>query len=430
MPLHAAVSEYSYHSIRLMCTINTSQLFYYLKIPTVCKMNLVQDSKISLYETNENIPSPFRRNDLFGIMDAIHEERVIADWYTSVSNMEALSKANIRLVQKDIDGEVRTRMFTEDIKKSMYVWNRGPNHVKFLQSKIPTNETGIHLQQVMILDNFTSPEVCQAVLDAVRFGVGLDSTSARTKRGDDGFPGSSKEGRFQTDSNGKPNEIEEHTARSSSQIFLFPTLKQDDRMLFAPSIERLLLKISLLTGIPAEHVEVPIKVEKFQAGEFRREVSHFRDAVQTMETMRYFESNVKAGDEYTGANMMDSTSTMQNARVFGVTLFLSDVKEGGSLYFPNMSQNIRVAPAIGRAVLFPTVVSLNGNWDYHVDSPDPIDAAYEHEDSDESFLLEDMTTIFGHDKVHSGTKYSITIFFRRYPEGDSDDGQDNDDDDD
>ena len=95
-----------------------------------------------------------------------------------------------------------------------------------------------------------------------------------------------------------------------------------------------------------------------------------------------------------------------------------------------MSQNIRVAPAIGRAVLFPTVVSLNGNWDYHVDSPDPIDAAYEHEDSDESFLLEDMTTIFGHDKVHSGTKYSITIFFRRYPEGDSDDGQDNDDDDD
>ena len=45
---------------------------------------------------------------------------------------------------------------------------------------------------------------------------------------------------------------------------LYPTLRQEQdegRMLFAPSVERLLLKLSLLTGIPVEHVEIPIKIE-------------------------------------------------------------------------------------------------------------------------------------------------------------------------
>ena len=382
-------------------------------------MNEVEDSAITLYDNDGEFPSPFRRKDLFGIMDAIHEERVVVDWYTHASDLEAASKANVQFVRREIDGEVRTRMYTEDIKKSMYIWNRGPIHVDFLNDRVPTNETGTLLQQIMILDNFTSPEACKAVLDAVKFGVGLDTASARTKRGDDGFPEATKESKFELDADGKSNEVEKNTARSSSQIFLFPTLKEGDRMVFAPSIERLLLKISLLTSIPLDHVEFPIRIEKFQPGEFRREVSHFRDAIQTMESTRYFKpTNFNAGDEYKGASKMHYTSKMQNARVFGLTLFLNDVEEGGSLYFPNMSQNIRISPKIGRAVLFPTVVSLNGNWDYDVGAQDPLDEEYEHVDSDESFLIEDMTTMCGHKKVLSGSKYSITIYFRRYPNGD------------
>ncbi len=387
----------------------------------------MENRKMQLYENPERETSPFRRTDLFGIIDAIYEERVIVDWYTSVHGMDALSKANVGIVESEADGETRMRMHTEDIKKSMYIWNRGPKQMNFLRKANPTNETGLKMQQILVLDNFTSPEVCKAVLDAVRFGVGLDSTSSRTRRGDDGFPVSSKDGTFQLDGDGRPIEIEENTARYSSQIYLFPTLKHTDRLLFAPSIERLLLKISLLTGIPTENVELPIKMEKYEKGHFRKEVSHFRDCIQTVRTMREFKSSVKPGDEYEDVHLMESSLTMQNPRVFGLTLFLSDVDEGGSIYFPNMSQNIRVLPAIGRAVLFPTVVSLNGNWDYDIDSPDPIDGEEEHEDSDDSFLHEDITTVVGHDKVRSGTKYSVTIYFRRYPGGIQNDETDDDD---
>ena len=417
-----------------------------------CKMNVIHGNSISVYETDDNLPSAFRRNDLFGIMDSIQEERVIVDWYTVPYGMQATNKANIKLVQREIDGEPKTRLYTEKMKKSMYVMNRGPAHVEFLKDTMGTNETGIFQQQVLYIDNFTSPEACQAVLDAIKFGVGLDNVSARNKRGDDGFtPKATKEVRINYSKPGSHdfNDFEGvTTSRFSSILSLYPTLEQSKpqtktpaggegeskydsgsgsgRMLFAPSIERLLLKLSLLMGIPVEHVEYPIKVEKFQSGEFRSEVSHFRDAIQTMESDRYFESPVlKSGGEYFLDERLKGAeaATMQNARIFGVTIFLSDVEEGGSLFFPRMG-GVKVDPKIGRAVVFPTVVSLNGNWNYDRNAPDDLDdldEVYGHEDSDDSFLLEDLTTIFGHEKVVTGTKYSITIYFRRYADQDIED---------
>jgi hypothetical protein len=96
----------------------------------------------------------------------------------------------------------------------------------------------------------------------------------------------------------------------------------------------------------------------------------------------------------------ESFSIMKNARIFGFTLFLNDVQEGGSIYFPDFSK-LHVEPRIGKALLFPTVVSLNGSW-------------HSQADPRESFLLEDRSTFAEHEKVIQGTKYSITIYFTRF----------------
>ena len=50
-------------------------------------------------------------------------------------------------------------------------------------------------------------------------------------------------------------EVKEDVLRSSAEIFLYPTIKEGagDRHKFAPSVERLLTKVSLLIGIPVEH---------------------------------------------------------------------------------------------------------------------------------------------------------------------------------
>jgi len=369
-----------------------------MTIHVVCNVNIVngKHGQVTIKEKATHwIPSPFKRNDLFGIMDAINADRVTVDWSPDIDRPE------LNLIKRDVDGETTRLLYTKDIQKTLYFWDRNKEQVDFLERLMGTIETGLYQQQVIVMKNFTSPEVCQAILDAVRFGVGLDMASGKAKRGDDGFAGTTEDG------------VDQVVMRQSSQIFLHPTLSDKK---FAPSINRLLTKMSLLTGIPIDHVETPIKIEKFVAGDFRKGASHFQDGVRTMEGTRYLDSHVLPGEEYYDLSF-PSTLTMENARLFGITLFLSDVDQGGSLYFPNMSQGIRIDPEIGKAVLFPTVVSLNGNWDsrMHIDDP------YEHNGEGASYLVEDRTTLLGHDAVTSGTKYSVTIYFRRYEDDYDDD---------
>ena len=399
-----------------------------------CRANGMHDKKLMVSEPNEDlIRTPFGRSDLFGILEAMQDDRVSVEWV--IGNKERndqVRKANLTFFKSVVGEEVIFLMDTRDMIKTMYIWNRSLHHSAYLRkilkisdsdgdgennsSTSPTgkDETGIVQQNVMVVQNFTSQEACHGILDAIRFGVGLDATSAKAKRGEDGFPVSSKEGRLQPTENADDFFL----ARKSSQIMLFPTLYDSRKQKqFAPSVEKVLAKVSLMIGIPMEQLEVPIKVEKFEAGEFRREVSHFRDAIQIVESEKYLESSVKPGEEYRDTHLMDRTATMENARVFGVTLFLSDAN-GGHVYFPNMSNSIRVDPKIGGAIFFPTVISLNGNWDterVHLDK----DYANTGDDG-QSFLVEDMTTIFGHAEVTSGTKYCMTFYFRRFPREDPD----------
>jgi hypothetical protein len=189
--------------------------------------------------------------------------------------------------------------------------------------------------------------------------------------------------------------------RNSSRVFLYPTIKHGNASQFAPSLERLIEKVALLVGIPVGNVETPLLLEKFTAGQFRKDSSHFLNSV-----MKEWKVDKSPGSSnyttYQDENIKqeESFSIMKNARIFGFTLFLNDVEEGGSIYFPDFS-NLRVEPRIGKAVLFPTVVSLNGSW-------------HSQADPHKSFLLEDRSTFAEHEKVIQGTKYSITIYFTRF----------------
>ena len=344
------------------------------------------------------------------MIDAIQEDRVNIDWVVDGPLKTRLSVNDIPTTKHELRGKTSTHLETKSIKKTVFIWNRSTAQTKKLKEVMQSNETGVRQQRVIVLQNFTSPEVCRAILDAVKFGVGLDSLSSKEKRGDDGFSEKVMYEVAEKDAAGKlfNNKI----IRNSSSMALHPTLKNGDNVQFAPSIERLLEKLALLVGIPFSHIETPVGIEKFMPGEFRAPMSHFKDAIRNTESRIYFQSSVKPLEEYANTTFNGDSEPliMENARVFGAIVFLSDVEDGGSIYFPNMANTMLVKPEIGKVVLFPTVVSLNGIWD---DDKHTIDAQYDNF-GDLSSLVEDMSTLAGHKEVVSGTKYAITVYFRRY----------------
>lgn len=349
--------------------------------------------------------SPFQRHDLFGVLDAIQEDKVNVDW----SDQTSLTRHVATIKQDFVGATPSTFLDTRGIQKTIIEWNKFNTETKRLEKFMQSNETGTRQQRVVAMQNFTSPEVCRAILDAVKFGIGLDMASTRVHRGDDGFPESELLTFHNVDAGG--NKVTK-IARNSSSLFLYPTLKNGDDVQFAPSVARLLEKLALVVGVPFSHIETPVRLEKFTSGEFRAPTTHMKDAIRTTEGLGHIESSVKPLEEYANFTMIEERDfvVMENARVFGVTIFLSDVEEGGSIYFPNMAESALVRPEIGKAILFPTVISLNGIWNTDATA---IDRKYDNS-GDLSYLVEDVSTFAAHMDVVRGTKYAITVYFRRY----------------
>lgn len=384
----------------------------------LCDTIELNGSKVSVLEDLNYHSSPFHRNDLFGIMDAIREDRVVIDWTTNLSRQ-------VPTIKKTFNGVEFTILDTLQIQKQVVTQKRNKRMMQQLQNVMHSHhETGISRQQVIVMHNFATPDICLAILDTVKFGVGFNLAGVDTKNiGDDGFPESTVD--YRTDLNTDDAALEEDTIRpKSSVVFLYPTIKYGNTSQFAPSLERLIENVALLIGIPVANIEMPLLLEKFTVGGFRKETSHFRtnfmkndwnvekDSEHSNNTF-YQDYNINDSPIISNRNIREkeSFSVMENARVFGFTLFLNDVKEGGSIYFPNLS-NLRVEPRLGKAVLFPTVVSLNGSWDSQAQ---PLDANVRYtRPQDESFLVEDQITLLEHEKVIQGTKYAITIYFTRF----------------
>lgn len=382
----------------------------------LCDTIELNGSRVSVLEEPSYHSSPFHRNDLFGIMDAIEEDRVIIDWPIQLSQQVASNK-------RMQDGTESTYLDISNIQKSVIVEKRSEESMVMLQNVMQSHETGISRQQMILMDNFTTAETCMAILDTIKFGVGINNHVKAENLASDGFPMSTTTSTNQLmeeqgilDQNEMNNHQEDNVSdmdakivRKSSTVLLYPTIQHGNETQYAPSIERLIEKVALLVGIPVANIETPLVVEKFTPGEFRRETCHFDKNVSRELLKSAPSNNVTSNQEYKDYPL----SIMNNARVFGFVLFLNHVQEGGHMHFPNFS-NYRISPKVGRAVLFPTVVSLNGIWDPQVMTPvdgQLHDSARMRKDS---FLVEDRSTRVEHEKVVQGTKYTLTIYFRRY----------------
>lgn len=245
----------------------------------------------------------------------------------------------------------------------------------------------------------------QALLDTVSFGVGVTSRM-HGETAEDGFPEKTVDVVYN-------EEGEEIVMRKSSRVNIYPSIRNNDgSMKYSNAIERLLVKINLMTGINAAYtVEAPIVFEKFEAGDFSKPTRHFRSGILLSEEQEYQDYiMVKGGEEYED---MDQPDLMENARIFGLKVFLngiSRIDEGGQVVFPHFPQ-LEFHPLVGAAILFPTVASL---IDQNIEKAKNSDDNLTDGGTDSSFLVEDMYTIYGHEPVTARTKYCVTLYFRRY----------------
>jgi len=187
-------------------------------------------------------------------------------------------------------------------------------------------------------------------------------------------------------------------------------------------IENLFRKISMVTGVPTQnHAELPIQFDKFVSGNFESVAPHFTRIQQQSKNKQTSTDDedgsvAEDGGNEDVCNKEKRPLNMWNARVFGITIFLSnDGVQGGQVVFPNMG-NFTVEPLMGRAILFPMVTDLVGeNEDTSTGTVITVDEADPRIDQGGGYLTEDVVTYISHAPVQKGTKYTVTIFLRRYP---------------
>ena len=319
-------------------------------------------------------PNAFKRNDIIGVLEAIHENRVPVD----SMGTKMIEKENlIDFVQeKDTNDEITHYFNTEDNSKSFHKFNRTDAHVDDLKEVIQGEEAALRQTGVVVLDNFFSLDESYFILAEIKAAV--DFTSQDLSHDNVSSINGSDEG--------------EKLHRRNSFVLKYSTKTNSD----APShLQTLYEKLSMLLTIPSDHIETTSLVEKIDPGDFRRPSMHFR-------SLEYAQVHNVSNLEYT-----------DNARVFGVMIFLNEVK-GGEIFFPNMN-NLTISAKVGRIVIFPTVVSLlpvrTITKEAYEDTKDSLFDSF----IEKSYLIEESLTFHGHQKVEEGTKYTLTIYFRRRP---------------
>jgi len=539
-----------------------------LSSTTSTENNNKKKNKKKLNDNDSWRTNPFRRMDLLGIMEAIVERRVVIQIDSTVSTSISGSWMSTNTIA---NGDQLIKVFASDaLEISGYTLEHAtprvdeknggadgsmvPADYDILPSKYNvvttiTNETAYYptptpspidteavlrqkqKQHLVVLDNFLSPEECISLLDTIGYGIGVDTSVGLSEVNQDGFPprttdlvfgdkkigGDSGYSGCFGDRKGECPDKVYYKSRSSSRVYLYPSLtdndssssstssdhnnknakrkaqnqKQSRRVKFAPAVERLLTKIGLITGLSSEvtnYIEYPIRVDKFESRDFEGGKGHFdedqaligEDESRMVDRMvdllkkdsDYDDDCNNNDDDYDHNDDLDeifggtSSSTrknkrkkpssndivtdvildsvplntpvhphiadvyahhhqphphrkprsMCNARILGLTLFLNDVERGGGLEFLNADEKkggLVIEPVLGRVVMFPTVLDLMGRKKV---GEEGIDARYRTAKSmNETVLVEDLGTIAGHKMVEAGTKYSVTIYLRRYP---------------
>lgn len=224
-------------------------------------------------------------------------------------------------------------------------------------------------------DSFLTTAECEYLLDLIRAqGVGHSGSGGGAPSRDGGPDGF---GPPTTDARLLP-EKKLHILRTSSRTFLQPSTT-DGRVGWShgpssssvanPPLERILDRIELVTGVPRSHIEAPIQFDKFVQGQFHEGQPHSTHRTMAEETLR---GSRPAGQprpndgnaDGSGGDNQDEQQARRNPRILGLTIFLNDAATSGphldgngDVVFPHLN-NIRTSPKTGRALLYPTVLSL------------------------------------------------------------------------
>ena len=384
-----------------------------------CDTNVVTPNGV-FHEKMLLMQSPFHRDDLFGIFESIYHNRIFVNAQyrkelippnMSIETREQRLKRTHTQTKAHIDPDVDVRYLNVDaIQIFPILFKRSKEDEDIYRKALKSNGAGGSFVNMIRMDNFLTPGDCRDLIDSVSFGIGFDTPKVWEKE-EDGFPKKTID-TIQTE-NG-----ETIVTRHNSRVNLFPSSKDKfGVMRYTNSIEHLLIKISLLTGINvAEKIETPIIFEKFQVGDTQLPTRHFRSGILTSESYLFNPQDIKVkkGEQY--KNDLDQPDRMENARTFGIIIFLNGggiEDEGGQIYFPKMD-DYEIYPMEGTAVLFPTVASLVSQDESGITGA--LDENLDHAGDDSTFLVEDLYTVFGHRSVQKGTKYCVTLYFRRYEE--------------
>lgn len=333
----------------------------------VCRWTKHDNMPTILPRSDSWFPSPFKRNDMMGILDAIYNNRVYVD--SMGKQMMEMKSLNSLIHVKIVDDETTHILDTAAVNKTIHSGHRPTSHVDVLNSIISGEESTLNQTRVMVLDNFFTIEDSNALLAEIQ-------DSMRNH----GFP--------------PPISVidEDDSVQSNSSNITVILKSNQTPMLHLDSVVE---RLSMLLNVPLNHIDFVSMVEKFETGGFRNPTSHFK------------------GYDFSQAQNVTNLEFAENPRIIGITIFLSSVK-GGEMFFPHMN-NLTVDTKAGRIVIFPCVYSLIPLRNVSKVALDENTSSLFDFFLDKSYLIEEPLTFFGYRKVEEGPSYTLTIYFKRRP---------------
>jgi len=233
--------------------------------------------------------------------------------------------------------------------------------------------------------------------------------------------------------NGKPM-VHRQSSRVLVRDLASRSIKDSDGNVLAPIVHKIASKMQLLTGIPAKYLEPQIKFEKFERGDFQHPKLHYGDSINATDphvrgALVSFDYSVGRLSEFANYGLPNNLEvgtdgipprTMNNPRLFGLTICLNDAPEDS--WFNIVVGGNLIKCRKGLAAMYPVVRTLLGTK-YEQYEHAGTDAEIFHildrnsrVEGDESFIPEHLDYVLEHPRYDgNGEIIMMQMYFRRFP---------------